>query len=99
VYFTVTVHLDNADERLRPGLTADTEILVDERENVLTVPSEAVRRSEGKQVVYIAAGDRYETREVVTGYRDLRYTEIKSGLQEGEEVVIMGFEQIEGKGG
>lgn len=94
VYFTVTIFMTNPDERLRPGLTVDTEIYLEQQENVIAVPSEAVRRVDGKQAVYVLIAGRYELRPVTTGWRDARYTEITSGLQEGEEVVVKGFDQM-----
>jgi multidrug efflux pump subunit AcrA (membrane-fusion protein) len=98
VYYVVTVYLDDIDERLRPNLTADVTIYVDERDAVLTVPNEAIVRQGGKQVVYVQNGDLFEARPVTIGWKDSKYTEIKSGLEEGEVIVVDSVEQIQVKG-
>jgi HlyD family secretion protein len=53
VNFTVTVELTDADESVKPGMTAAVTILVKELNNVLLVPNRAVRVVDGQRVVYI----------------------------------------------
>jgi HlyD family secretion protein len=53
VEFIVTVMLTNADEQVKPGMTAAVNIVVNQLEDVLLVPNRAVRYKDGKQVVYI----------------------------------------------
>jgi HlyD family secretion protein len=53
VDFTITVELADADQDVRPGMTAAVNILVDRLEDVLLVPNRAVRVREGQRVVYI----------------------------------------------
>jgi multidrug efflux pump subunit AcrA (membrane-fusion protein) len=55
---------------------------------VLVVPNNAVRFEEGKTVVYLTVKDKTEPRQVTPGIRDDRFTEIVSGLKEGETIVI-----------
>lgn len=98
VYYVVTVYLDDIDERLRPNLTADVTIYVDERDAVLTVPNEAIVRQGGQQVVYVQNGDLFEARPVTIGWKDSKYTEVKSGLEEGEVIVVEGVQQVQVKG-
>ena len=52
------------DVLLRPGLLADVEIIVDKVQNVVNVPIQAVFEKEGKPVVYLKVGNRFEAREI-----------------------------------
>ena len=54
VSFEVTIELIDADEVVRPGLTAAVSIVVRQVEDALLIPNRAVRWVKGEQVVYIA---------------------------------------------
>jgi hypothetical protein len=58
------------------------------REKVLAVPNQAVRREDGERVAFVQEGDRFVRRPVKTGWKDKTYTEVLSGLKEGERVVV-----------
>jgi HlyD family secretion protein len=54
VNFTVTVQLTDADQKVRPGMTSDVEIVVEQRQPALLVPNQALRMDEnGNQIVYV----------------------------------------------
>ena len=72
---------------LLPGYSADLEIVLEARANVLRVPTEALQ--EGPRVlVYDEASGRLEARRVRTGIGNWRWTEVLSGLRAGERVVV-----------
>ena len=74
---------------LRGGMTVTADIVTDERSNALLVPNRAIRQdSSGNPVVKIMVGDQTQERAVVTGISDGLQTEIISGLNEGDRVVI-----------
>jgi multidrug efflux pump subunit AcrA (membrane-fusion protein) len=75
---------------LKPEMTANIEIIADEDDNALLVPVTAVaRRERGKRVVTVQKPDgSTEEREVEVGISDGVQMAIKSGLKEGETVVI-----------
>jgi HlyD family secretion protein len=79
---------DPADyARLRPGYSADLEIVVNTKSNVLRIPTEAVL--EGNRVlIYNRATQQLEERSFQPGLSNWKYTEIVSGLKEGEPVVL-----------
>jgi len=59
------------------------------RKNVLTIPRDALIRTEGRNRVMVALGDgRFKPVEVQSGAEDGRYVEILSGLKEGDNVVV-----------
>ena len=73
---------------LRPGLTAQVEILVENRENVLQVPLQAVLAVADKQMAYVLTDRGTERRDLVVGPSNQSHVEIKSGVQAGELVVM-----------
>lgn len=88
VYYITIISADNPEGLLKPEMTATVNISLQKKENVLTVPSGAIRRDGGKKVVFVMQNNQPVKREVKTGWKDSSYTEILSGLNEGERVVI-----------
>lgn len=86
------VHLPLRDVGLpvRIGMTADANLTTAEIADVLLVPNEAidVDRTNGTYSVMLVAGDSVEQVPVTIGLRDNQFTQIKSGLNAGDEVVI-----------
>jgi len=93
----VEVYFKNVigEQNLLPGYSADAEIILDAKENVLRIPTEAVFE---KQFVYVYHSDSstVEKREIKTGLSNWSFTEIISGLNDGDTVVTsIGVEGIE----
>ncbi len=78
------------DARLVPGLKAKIFVKVAVLKDVVTVPTGAVSEEDGKKVVKVLEGGKSVAREVSVGRTNGDRTEIKSGVKEGEEVVIGG---------
>ncbi|MDR1712387.1 MAG: efflux RND transporter periplasmic adaptor subunit [Propionibacteriaceae bacterium] len=97
--FPVVVELDGEHPELFSGTNADAVITVAEYKDVLTVPTAAVTTVNGTSQVTLA-GDAGEVREVTVGRVFGNATEITSGLEEGEEVVVTQiFGESSGEGG
>lgn len=90
VYFKVRISIDKLHPDLRPGMSADVNILVAERKNVLLVPDAAIDRSGGRSVVQVLEHEGAEPveREIEVGITDWEQTEVISGLKEGDIVVL-----------
>ncbi|MCC6779136.1 MAG: efflux RND transporter periplasmic adaptor subunit [Hyphomicrobiales bacterium] len=96
VTYDVVVSVDNANLALKPGMTASTRVVVDERADVLRVPNQALRYAPPGQAFDRAAGQRvWALREgrptavvVVTGLDDDSFTEIVSGDVKPGDLVI-----------
>ncbi len=74
---------------LRVGMSAEADIVIVDRSNVLLVPDRAITKdNEGNPVVMVVVNEQTEERPVVTGISDGFDTEIVSGLSEGEVVVV-----------
>ena len=86
--YETQITLDATPAGLKPGMSAQVEILVDARLDVLQVPVSAVFLDKGVQVVYIKTPGGPETRRVEVGLSNERAVEILKGLREGEDVYL-----------
>lgn len=87
--FMVTVELTDADENVRPGMTAAVNIVVEEFSNVVLVPNRAVRVQDGQRVVYIMNNGQLEAVKVTLGSSSGDYSEMVDGsLKVGDNVVL-----------
>ena len=69
-----------------PGYSADVEIILDQRKDVLRIPTEAIL--EGNKVLLVDADRILQSREIETGISNWEWTEITQGLSAGDEIVI-----------
>jgi HlyD family secretion protein len=74
------------DVLLRPGLLADVEIIVDKVQNAVNVPIQAVFEKDGKQVVYLKVGNRFEAREIKPLKRSENVMILSSGVKPGDTI-------------
>ena len=82
----VEAEIDERDDAaLLPGYSADLEVIVAERADVLRVPTRAL--VEGNRV-YVLEGGRIRQREVAIGIGNWEYTEVTKGLEAGDRVVV-----------
>ncbi|MEW5989263.1 MAG: efflux RND transporter periplasmic adaptor subunit [Chloroflexota bacterium] len=91
VTYLVTINLTAADVPLRAGMTANATIVVDEVDGVLIVPNWAIRldRESGQAFVNRqTAGGAIEEVVVETGLRNEQFSEVISGVNEGDVVVV-----------
>lgn len=82
---TARVTLANPDRRWRPGMFVVAYALSPHPAAVV-VPSGAVQTLEGQTVVFVAEGDRVESRLVVLGHRGKTVVEVLTGLRPGERI-------------
>ncbi len=83
------IDCQNRDGRLLPGMYTDTQLLLSEKKNALTIPLEAVvRNGEDATVLAVNPQDLLEERHVKLGVEDNSRVEVLSGLTDGDRVVI-----------
>lgn len=88
VTFKVTTDIMDGVSMLKPGMTADIDILTASAEGVLAVPQRAIVREDGESYVRIVTGGELERIPVETGIRSADgLIEIKGGLSEDQEIV------------
>ncbi len=89
VEFRVTVELTDADERVKPGMTAAVLIQVRNVEDGLLVPNRAVRVVDGKRLVYVLKDGVLTQVEIQLGAIAETYSEVADGdLQAGDLIVL-----------
>jgi RND family efflux transporter MFP subunit len=98
VEYDVVIEIDDTHGLLKPDMTANVTIMMDAREDVLTVPNAAIRREGGRRVVYVAENGQFTPKAVEMGLRDASYTEILSGVEAGD-IVLTGELERTDKGG
>jgi multidrug efflux pump subunit AcrA (membrane-fusion protein) len=86
--FKVEVELQAKEHTLKPGTSARVEIQVGEVPDVLAVPLQAIFPSEGRHFVYRANGGKPERIEVEPGRSNETHVEVKTGLEEGDVVLL-----------
>lgn len=86
--FEMTIDIDERDERLKPGMSAQVEIVVDHVEKALSIPLQALFKREGADIVYIEKRGNFKAVEVNLGPRNDTSVIVKEGLQEGQRVAL-----------
>ena len=89
IYYYANVLIDNPDRILRIGMTTENNIKIANAKDVLLVSNMAIQKRDGKSFVNVLNDkNQPEQREVETGVQNDFQTEIKSGLNEGEKVIV-----------
>jgi RND family efflux transporter MFP subunit len=86
--YTTHVTIDQSPSGLRPGMTAQVEILVDRRENVLTVPVLAILEFNGKAHITKKLNDSFVQSEVEVVATNEKFVQIDKGIKDGDVVVL-----------
>jgi hypothetical protein len=86
--YIVQVRIDGEPGDLRPGFTAEVEIIVAELHDVIAVPVAAVAEQQGRFFCGVRHGDAVDRREVTLGQGNDKLVEITAGLEAGEVVVL-----------
>jgi len=86
--YNTDIFLDHNDETLRTGMSCKAEIIIEQYDNAVYVPVQAVLRVKGSPTVYVVKGKTHEPRKVQMGLDNNRMVHITSGLDEGEVVML-----------
>jgi HlyD family secretion protein len=82
------IYLDDTDSSLRTGMSCKAEIIVEQYDDVVYIPVQAVLRVGGEPTVYVVKDKLAEPRKVEIGLDNNRMIRIVSGIQEGEVVLL-----------
>jgi RND family efflux transporter MFP subunit len=86
--FQVQALLTKNDGRLKPGMSVSMDVPVASAPSVVSVPVAAIFQEDEGPVVYVRKGGQTERRRVEVGITDLGFAEIRSGLNEGEQILL-----------
>ncbi len=89
VSFTVTIELTDADEYVKPGMTAAISIVVEEVKDVILLPNRAVRLVNNERVVYLLVDGQPESTKVTLGSTDgINSVLITGDIKEGDPIIL-----------
>jgi membrane fusion protein (multidrug efflux system) len=88
--FKVTLELDDAQARLKPGMFARVNIVYERRRDVLQVPRAAIVDADAGALVYVVEKGKAVAKTVTTGLTNGGVVEIVRGLKGDEQVVVVG---------
>jgi len=86
--FNLVIALDQADARLKPGMTAQLTVVVDRVPNALTIPVEASFQKSGQTVAYVWQGSKFQERAIEVGRRSRDRILVAKGLSPGDRVAL-----------
>lgn len=88
--FPVRVEIPNPELQLKPGMYAEITVPVESITDVVAVPSSAIIKRDHGEFAFVVVDNVAYERAVTTGLTDGDYVEIRSGLEAGEYVVVVG---------
>lgn len=88
---TVRVTLEVSGQgKLRPGMFASVFLEMERHENALVIPKTALALDSLGDTVFVAGEEAAERRSIDIGLRNDTFLEVRSGLTDGEQVVVIG---------
>ena len=87
VTYNVVISFDSLDERIRPQMSVSAEIITNSKQDIIIVPSSAIKTQNGGSYVQVMKNGTPENRKVELGIANDTNTEITSGLNVGDEVI------------
>ena len=93
--FEVTVEINEQDTLLRPSMTTNNNILIEELKEVLYIPQEGVFVNDTISYVVVESGIEKKKKKVTLGKTNANYVVVKEGLKEGEEILLVKPEDVE----
>lgn len=89
VSFTVTVELTDADELVKPGMTAAVNIVVEEVNDVVLIPNRAVRLVDAERVVYLLKdGQPFQVKVVLGSTSGVDSVLVEGDIKEGDPIIL-----------
>lgn len=86
--YNTDIEISSDPSALRNGMSCIVDIMVEEYENVIFVPVQAVIKANGQSLVFVQNNTNVEARPVTIGLDNNRMIHIKEGLKEGELVLL-----------
>lgn len=90
----VKAQVPNGRRQLQSGMFIEARLATETRPNAVLVPEEAIVPMQGANFVWVVVDGKAARRQVGIGIRIPGYVEIRSGVDEGEQVVVGGMERI-----
>lgn len=88
------ISIANPDHRLKPGMFAKVALLLEQREEVVVIPRDAVQSSQKGSAVFVVKDGKAHRQDVVTGLQTDTQVEVLNGLDLGTEIVLAGHKGL-----
>ena len=92
--FKAKLTIDNAALKLRPGMFVKVDIVVAAKDSALVIPKDIVLERDSDKTVFIVEKGVALERKIATGLNSKNDIEVLSGLDEGERLIVEGFETL-----
>lgn len=92
--YGVEIAVDNSDDKIKAGMLADITLTTSSSRDVIRIPTVALINESGEYFVYVEEDSVAKKRKVVLGIADSIYTEIISGVKNGDNVIVEGKEYL-----
>lgn len=86
--FKVNIRISSDNNRIKPAMTTNNEIIISREQNVLVIPRSALFTEEGKQFVYLRELGKVSIRDVECGSQSDKFVVIKKGLKAGDKILL-----------
>ena len=86
--FKVIIRISSDNKRIKPAMTTNNEIIISKEPNVLVIPRAALFSDGPEQFVYLKEFGGVSTRKVECGNQNEKFVVIKSGLNEGDKILL-----------
>ena len=97
--YTGYITINNPELKLRPGMFAKGEIITLQKDSVMVIPKDIVNsRRGGNRIVYTVEQNRAMEKIITVGISDDRFIEVESGLNQGDKIVVKGYEFLRNRG-
>ncbi|MBN2509064.1 MAG: efflux RND transporter periplasmic adaptor subunit [Spirochaetales bacterium] len=93
----IKLSITEQDRRIKAGMFARVKLIVQEKQNTVKIPAEAMVNRFGENFVFVVNGESVERRKVTPGVQIDNKLEVTEGLSGGEEVVVRGQTLLEDK--
>lgn len=90
----IEIEAQNPNQKLKPGMFARIELTVSESKIAPVIPNESIVKEGDESFVFVAENDKAVKKSVIIGVSDGIKTEIVSGLNAGEKIIITGLTNI-----
>ncbi len=91
---TIRTEVGNREEKLKPGMFANIQIIISREERALVIPRKAVLDDLDEKIVFVVENGSYFPKIVKTGTMEDGFIQIIHGLKEGDEVITEGNFQL-----
>jgi RND family efflux transporter MFP subunit len=92
--FKGKILIDNSELKLRPGMFAKADVVIERAEDVIVIPKNVILSQRNRKYVFIVERGVAVIRNIVTGIEDDDKAEVVRGLNENDNLVVRGFETL-----